>query len=72
MATFRYLIKNGHSTAVNIPPAYLHHLGWYSGEQMVIELDGDSAIRIRRPELKDVQRPQTLFATLPAPEPVAR
>lgn len=55
MRAMQKLVKHGNATAVSIPRALLIHLGWFCGEWIILELLEDNSIRMRRPELRDVQ-----------------
>lgn len=58
------LVRNGNSTAVNIPRQMLIHLGWLPGEEMVVEVLEDNSIRIRRMVERDfapIAAPRLLF-----------
>ncbi len=60
MRALQKLCRNGNSTAVSIPRALLHTVGWLPGESIIIELLEDQSLRIRRPVERD-------FAPLGAP-----
>jgi antitoxin component of MazEF toxin-antitoxin module len=49
MRALQKLVRNGNATAVTIPRAILHTIGWLPGEAVVLELLEDSTLRIRRP-----------------------
>lgn len=65
---FVQLVRNSNSAAVNIPRAYITHLAWYTGEPLVVELHGDNAILIRRPEPRDLPHSPIAAALPVAPE----
>ena len=60
MRALQKLSRKGNSIAVSIPRPMLFHLGWISGEAVILELLEDKSIRIRRPCERD-------FAPLQAP-----
>ena len=60
MRALQKLIRHGNSVAVSIPRPMLFHLGWLSGEPVILELLEDHTVRIRRPVERD-------FAPLGAP-----
>ena len=52
---FQKLCRHGNSTAVSIPRPLLFHLGWVSGEWLVIEPLEDDSVRLRRPVQRDFE-----------------
>lgn len=58
------LARNGNATTVAIQRPYLRHLGWLTGESVIVELFDDDTIRIRKPRLEDfgprVRKPRRL------------
>lgn len=48
------LVKHGNSTAVCIPRAFLHRLGWICGRKVIIELnDEQTMLVVRLPQSSD-------------------
>lgn len=66
------LVANGNCTAVNIPKAMLHYLGWLSGEEIVFELLEDRSIRIRELTRDDFPTPKRLAVVPITPDPVTK
>lgn len=53
MRALQKLTRNGSSTTVTIPRAVLIHLGWLTGEMIVLEVLEDQSVRVRRPTEAD-------------------
>lgn len=69
MKELRRLTRNGNSTHVAMPAAFLEHLGWRAGEPIVVELTAAGTVEIRRPTIADLRAPGiplTLDASAPA------
>ena len=51
------LVRYGNCTAIVIPRALLHYLGWIPGYYMAIELLEDNTLRVRPIEERDWKPP---------------
>jgi antitoxin component of MazEF toxin-antitoxin module len=54
--TLGKLSRSGNSTHVAIPRQMLDALGWASGQYVVVELQQNGSVLVRRPTGKDFQR----------------
>jgi antitoxin component of MazEF toxin-antitoxin module len=49
------LVKNGNSSALNVPKEFMRVLGWITGRRLIIELDDvNEQLIVRKPTLEDL------------------
>jgi antitoxin component of MazEF toxin-antitoxin module len=53
MRALQKLTRNGNATALTIPRALLHTLGWLPGESLIVEIVDDGRVQLRRPVAED-------------------
>lgn len=55
MLAIQKLIVNGTSVMVTIPRPFMRVLGWLPGQTVMVEMQLDKAVKIRRPRERDFE-----------------
>lgn len=70
MRALQKIVRNGNSAQITIPRAMLIPLDWLPGESVILELQEDGSLLVRRPRAEDFVSPQRNRKPMPAAAPV--